>query len=299
VDLESASLKVDDQEDSLRVTWQGNELVQYVYRPSDPPMESPRPYFHPVRTLGGDVVSLYRPHDHVWHKGIAWSLSNVGEENFWGGVTYVRDQGYQQLPNNGAMVHESFEATGPDNVVEHLGWFTQTGRRVIDERRRFSVTVSPASGMWRLAFDTSMRNVSGATLTFGSPTTQGRDNAGYSGLFWRGPRAFGGGTVLMADARGRDELMGRRGPWLAYLGRHDEHGRTSTLLFAEDPGNPTYPNQWFVRTVPFACVCPAPFFSTVYPLPDGDVLSLRYTVAVADGALDAATCEQLIREENW
>ena len=25
----------------------------------------------PVRTLRGDLVTLYRPHDHVWHKGIA------------------------------------------------------------------------------------------------------------------------------------------------------------------------------------------------------------------------------------
>ena len=44
----------------------------------------PRPYFHPVRTLGGDVVSLYRPHDHVWHKGIALSLPNVGNRELLG-----------------------------------------------------------------------------------------------------------------------------------------------------------------------------------------------------------------------
>ena len=64
-------------------------LAQYVYVPTDVQLESPRPYLHPVRTRGGDLVTAYRPHDHVWHKGIAWSLPVVGEHNFWGGPTYV------------------------------------------------------------------------------------------------------------------------------------------------------------------------------------------------------------------
>ncbi len=68
---------------SVRGSWQGSELFRYVYQPPDPVIESPRPYFHPVKTLGGDLVSLQRPHDHAWHKGIAWSLSNVGPANFW------------------------------------------------------------------------------------------------------------------------------------------------------------------------------------------------------------------------
>ncbi|MBO0776031.1 MAG: PmoA family protein, partial [Actinobacteria bacterium] len=35
-------------------------LMRYVYRPGEAQLESPRPYFHPVRTLRGGVVSLYR-----------------------------------------------------------------------------------------------------------------------------------------------------------------------------------------------------------------------------------------------
>ena len=51
-------------------------------------------------------MSPFRPHDHVWHKGIAWSLPHVGEHNFWGGPTYVHGQGYVQLENNGSAVHQ-------------------------------------------------------------------------------------------------------------------------------------------------------------------------------------------------
>src|SRR3954464_270401 len=73
------------QDSSLRVTWRGRELFRYVYRAREAQVESPRPYLHPIRTLGGRLVSVYRPHDHVWHKGLSVALPNAGPDNFWGG----------------------------------------------------------------------------------------------------------------------------------------------------------------------------------------------------------------------
>ena len=90
---------------AIDVVADGTTLAQYVYVPTDVQLESPRPYLHPVRTRGGDLVTAFRPHDHVWHKGIAWSLPVVGEHNFWGGPTYVHGQGYVQLENDGSMDH--------------------------------------------------------------------------------------------------------------------------------------------------------------------------------------------------
>jgi hypothetical protein len=259
-----------------------------VYRPWDPQLESPRPYFHPVRTLAGDEVTLYRPHDHVWHKGIAWSLPNVGPANFWGGTTYRRGPGYVQLDNDGAMRHRSFTALActPSvaRVAHDLDWVTQRGETWFVEERSFAVRVRGAA--WALAFGTRFTNVSGREITIGSPTTEGRDNAGYGGLFWRGPRSFTGGTVYVPGRPpGGDELMGVRAPWLAFTGRHDGHGRGSTLVFVDVEGNLGHPTRWFVRSTPFACVCPAPFFHTEVPMVSGATLALRYAVVVADGDL--------------
>jgi hypothetical protein len=277
-----------------------SELFRYVYLPREPVLESPRPYFHPVRTLGGDLVSLYRPHDHVWHKGIAWSLCNVGPENFWGGPTYTRDSGYRQIGNNGRMRHDGFTALDVRDQVlcidERLSWVSQHGKTLIAEERRIRVSVLAGDAAWRLSFATAMRNVAGHLIRIGSPTTEGRPNAGYSGLFWRGPRSFSGGTVLTPDGPGGDELMGWRGPWLGYTGRHDGHGRASTLVFCDGPANFSAPSQWFVRTGMYACVCPAPFFSEECPLAPGQTLELSYDVLIADGALDAARCGELVSQ---
>src|SRR5205814_7810544 len=112
---------------------------------------------------------------------------------------------------------------------------------------------------WTLRYATEFTNVSGAAVPIGSPTTEGRPNAGYGGLFWRGPRSFRGGRVYLDGRTGGDELMGERGRWLAFAGNHDEIDASSTLVFVDDSADDA-PVQWFVRTEPFACVCPAPFF---------------------------------------
>jgi len=285
-------------EDAVGCHWRGIELFRYVYQPGETELESPRPYLHPVRTLGGEIVSLYRPHDHVWHKGIAWSLCEVGGMNFWGGPSFRRGRGYVGLDNNGRMRHDRFTGVSVRDDVfaidERLTWITPQGEAWIIETRQVTAAVLPDESAWRLGFATTMRNVSGRMIPLGSATTQGRENAGYSGLFWRGPRSFSGGTAMTERGAGGDELMGIRAPWLAYTGRHDGSGQHSTLLFADNPRNFCYPTEWFVRTGVYACVCPAPFFSAEYQLPDNDELTLGYDVIVADGALDGATCASMV-----
>jgi hypothetical protein len=271
---------------SVTVSAGGVDLLTYTYRPDTPVLESPKPYLHPVRTLAGDVVTLFRPHDHVWHKGIAWSLPNVGEHNFWGGPTYLRGRSYVQLDNNGSAVHRELTAlsgSGDRATVAHrLDWFSQAGRPVIDEHRVLAAVVLDDTS-WALVFDTAMTNLSGGTLALGSPTTNGRPNAGYGGLFWRGPRSFTGGIVQSPLGAGGDELRGTRAEWLGFRGQHDGTGRWSTIVMVDDAANPRHPPPWFARSAEFACLCPAPFFDEELHVPDGTTIRFRYAVVLAAG----------------
>lgn len=274
-----------DQRSEVTVAADGVELLRYVVEPDTVQLESPKPYLHPLRTREGRLVSLFRPHDHVWHKGIAWALPHVGDENFWGGPTFSLETGYRQLENNGTARHVGFETLGSDGelaeIAHDLLWTTQAGERVIEERRRLRIRL--VEGGWALTVATSMTNVAGHPLAFGSPTTKGRENAGYGGLFWRGPRSFTGGVVRSPDGDGGEELRGTRHPWLGFTGRHDGDGASSTLVIVDDERNVQHPPQWFARTEEFACLCPAPFFSEEHELPVGETLALRYAVVIADG----------------
>lgn len=287
---------------SVRGSWRDAELFRYVYAPWEPQIESPRPYFHPVRTLSGEPVTLYRPYDHVWHKGIALSLCNVDEENFWGGPTYQPGEGYRQLDNNGSMRHLGFDLLDVRDdlirITERLVWVTRDDRRLLAERRRVAAEVLPSADAWRLVFGTELTNISGSPVRFGSPTTRGRDNAGYGGLFWRGPRSFAGGRFVTPDGEGGDELMGSRGAWMAFTGKHDGQGTASSVLFVDDPANFSFPSRWFARCDPYAVLSPAPFFDEEFVLRDGETLTLRYDVFIADGPLDRGRGEKLARRAS-
>jgi hypothetical protein len=291
------SLGYADNGSSLTFTAGSQVIATYEYRPLNDQFESPRPYFHPLTTLKGDEVTIYRPWDHVWHKGLSWALPNVGEHNFWGGATYTRETGYADLQNNGAMNHQAFgniEESGTGiSASESLLWTAQPaqpgqdGAPLIREQRRFAVQLLPSVDAWALLFETEMSNISGAEISIGSPTTEGRDNAGYGGLFWRGPRAFTGGGFRSDAGTGTDELMGTRTPWIAFTGQHDDSCRKSTILFVEDQANRGASNQWFARSTPFACLGSAPFFSEVVPFKEGEPLKYRYAVVIADGEAEA------------
>ncbi|WP_432571540.1 DUF6807 domain-containing protein [Kineococcus sp. SYSU DK005] len=263
-------------------------VARYLYRSDAAQLESPRPHLHPLRTPAGHEVTLYRPHDHVWHRGIAWSLPHVGPHNFWGGPTHVRGRGYVQLDNDGSMDTVEVLAAGEDGgggarFAHQLAWHAQSGEEVVRERRELVFT-APAADAWVLTADLAMRNVSGGDLPLGSPTTNGRENAGYGGLFWRGPRSFTGGRLVTERTAGGDELRGQRAEWMAFSGRHDGVDAASTVLLLDDRDNPQHPPQWFARSEQFAALCPAPFFSQEVPFGDGEELRFRCAVVVADGA---------------
>jgi hypothetical protein len=271
------------------------EIFRYVHRPSTPAFEGPKPYLHPVRTLAGDVVTAFRPHDHRWHKGVQMTATDVSGENFWGGVTYVRDRCYAALSNVGTMRHEEFEVDGA-RFDERLSWFTEEGERWVGESRSFTVR-DVEDDSWTLEFATTLTNLRAEPLVFGSPTTNGRELAGYTGFFWRGPRSFTDGTVIAADGGAGQEMMGKAARWLAFIGRHDEVDRSSTLLFLDHPDNKN--THWFVRSTPFAAVNPSFAFHDTVELAPGAALTLRYRLVVADGDWDRAQLESYVEEHPW
>jgi len=90
-------------------------LLRYVYAPTTPANESPRPYAHPVNTLAGDTLTNFRPNDHPWHHALSFTLNQVSGANFWGGPTCRRDEGYKWRDDHGSQHHVAWtalEATG-------------------------------------------------------------------------------------------------------------------------------------------------------------------------------------------
>jgi hypothetical protein len=256
-------------DDALELVHGGVQLFRYVYRPTTAARESTRPFFHPLRTLGGKEVSIFRPEDHVWHHGLSMTSAHLSGQNFWGGHTYVRDQGYVQLDNNGRQEHAAFDEVGATSFDQRLDWLAADGSLWLAESRQVAASIDSPTA-WSLHFATELTNVSGRALEFSSPTVEGRPMAGYGGLFWRGPAQWTGSPIRGAE-------MGKRAPWIAIV------GPDATVAFVDDPANPRYPTKWFVRSTPYACIAAAFSFDEPLELAAGETLRLRYRVVIADG----------------
>ncbi|MGW1813622.1 DUF6807 domain-containing protein [Streptomyces sp. NPDC002125] len=287
----------------------GVELLRYVYRAEDA-WEAPKPYIHPLRTLSGRVVTGYRPNDHRWHKGLQMTASHLSGANLWGGNSYVHGEGYLALPERvGSMTHAGFDEVSADDdsvrFAERLTWHPRGGGLWADETRRIEVhDVDAVTGSWALTWSSAITNRREEPLRFGSPTTHGRPDAGYTGLFWRGPRAFRDGRIVAPDAEGPD-MMGKQAPWLAYSGEHDESDGHATLVFVHSPENGhsgsegQHPAHWFVRNTPFAAVAPSFAFHEELVLDPGATLTRRYRVLVADGAWDRDRIAAAVGGLRW
>ncbi|GGL17677.1 oxidoreductase [Sphaerisporangium melleum] len=297
----------DSDHASFSLTGHGVELLRYTYRSDAAAAECPAPYLHPLRTLGGQVVTAHRPHDHRWHKGLAMTLSHVSGANFWGGPTFdasAPGHGYVQLDNVGHLRHDRFDVLECDGrelrFAERVTWVTAQGEEWITELRTVRVhDVDPGTRTWALEFGTALTNIRGRDLDLGSPTTAGRPDAGYTGLFWRGPRDMTHGTVLTDEDPGGEDAMGRATSWLAYRSPHDEVDAASTLIFHQDPAHAGAPDRWFVRSEPFPAVAFSLAFHEEVVLPAGETLRRRYRIVVADGLWERDAIGGYLKEHPW
>ncbi|MFE3517471.1 PmoA family protein [Streptomyces sp. NPDC059166] len=294
---------------SVTVGATGVELLRYVYRAEDA-WEAPKPYIHPLRTLSGRIVTGYRPNDHRWHKGLQMTASHLSGANLWGGNSYVHGQGYLALPERvGSMAHVAFDEVSVEagglRIAERLSWHPRSGELWAEEIRRIEVhDIDEPGGSWALTWSSEITNRRVEPLRFGSPTTHGRPAAGYTGLFWRGPRAFRDGSIIAPHAEG-PELMGQQAPWLAYSGEHDESDGHATLVFVHAPENDhsgargEHPAHWFVRNSSFAAVAPSFAFHDELVLAPGATLARRYRVVVADGAWERGRIAAMVDGLVW
>ena len=252
------------------------EVASYVVDPAVDPRHGPRPFLHPVRTLGGRTVTDAGPADHPWHLGVSVAMQDVAGSNLWGGRTYVRDQGYTWRADHGAIVHDGFDREDADGFAERLRWCDPAGATLLHEERAVSAAAAPPYG-WELSFDYRL-TAPGADVALGSPATNGRPGgAGYGGFFWRA--APGTYTVFddtAADAS-EDAVNGSAAAWVALAGAY-------TLVFSGLSGD----DRWFVRTGIYPGVCAALAFTRPLTVSAGAPVERGLRVLVADGALDRA-----------
>ena len=254
------------------------EPASAVYR-FDP--ELPKPCVHPLATPLGHLLSGFEMSDHVWHRGLWFTIKFINGTNFW---EEQAPFGVQKSVSDPTCV-----VLDRDRVrVQHFTqWESEATGVAIDERRQ--ITFAPGVIDWSC----ELRAKADLTLDRTPYTTWG----GYGGLTLRGAPDWTDTTIRLDDGVERERTLGEPSRWLAIDGvahRGLDAPAPAGVVILDHSDNPRFPTPWYASNradtygegwanfVNAALLWDEPL--TVEPHAP---LTLRYRVLVHDGAWGA------------
>jgi hypothetical protein len=248
-------------------------LWRYVYG------GKPKPFFHPLATPAGHILSLFEPSDHVWHRGLWYTIKFINGENFW--EEKAGDPwGTQQTPVPPDVSHET---NGRILIASSVKWVTPGGTTIVNEKRSFTHHAIDQDA-YALDFTFDLTFTADVTLDRTPFTTWG----GYGGLTMRGNRNWLKTRLLFDDNTTSDRPTPKPSKWCDLTGLIDGARETQCGIATFDhPSNPRHPTPWYGGTGPGHYYCAAFLFNEPMKLAAGQTLSQRYRVIVHDHEITA------------
>jgi hypothetical protein len=240
----------------------------------------PKPYFHPLRTPAGHVLTLFEPHDHLWHRGLWFTIKFINGENFW---EENCPHGTQRTLRPPAIIHHDSDVI---EVVSEQEWLRPDPAQggVFRERRRF-VYRGGGEDAYCLDFETHLAACADLLLDRTVYTTWG----GYGGLVFRGSRNWQETRLLFSDGQTRQRPIGETATWCDLSGKLDGGAaQTGGIAILDDPYNPRHPTPWYGSVGPGHYFNAAFLFHEPMRVEKDQTLHFRYRVIVHDGIWDLA-----------
>ncbi|MCS7466791.1 PmoA family protein [Stieleria sp. ICT_E10.1] len=245
------------------------------------------PYFHPLSTKGGRVLTWDRPADHAWHHGLWFCWKYINGVNYWehdgqtgrpAGRTETTDVRVETRGDHSARLSLAlaYHPDGDDEVV-------------LRERRRIVISAPNAHDEYSLDWISEFTAGNHRVELDRTPPKE-QSWGGYAGLSVRfakelsdrqatserGPVEFGPGDRHRSRARSID-----------YSGSID--GDPVGLAFLDHPENPRHPTPWYIIRSPVTGYMNAALLNDEpMTLEPGTGMTLRYRVIVHPLRWDAA-----------
>lgn len=259
---------------------------------------TPKPYFHPLTTPGGALLTGYQPSDHVWHRGLWFAWKYINGVNYW----------EEDIGEDGALVSEgrtlpagsdSFAAKkdGTGEVSHALSYVAPNGRVVMTENRR--IVIHPNEGA-ELMIDLFHDFTAGeAEITLeATPANADTPWGGYAGLGIRASRELTDCRVINDSAQADRDANGASAVWVGLSGIADggpTRDRMAGLALIDHPGNPRHPSPSYVYydKTAFGYISPSLLRHDPMTLQAGEALRLAYRAVAHDGPTNAPRISSL------
>ncbi|MEI8289437.1 MAG: DUF6807 family protein [Verrucomicrobiota bacterium] len=235
-----------------------------------------KPYFHPLATPGGTVLTDLRPLDHPWHRGLWWSWKYINGLNYWEedrktGRSEAATEltGCELQPHADGSAHLNF-------AITYHPWNTQP---VLMENRMVEIS-PPTNGGYELRWTAEFSAMTNVTLSrtplAGEPN--GKGWGGYAGLSLR-LSAVTRDWIFSNSAKlsGGTSLHGQPARWMKISAGFNQ----PAVTIFDDDKNLQHLSPWYVsQAMPF--VSPALLFREPLSLAAGEKMVLRYRIFITD-----------------
>lgn len=249
-------------------------LWRYVYGSG-----KPKPFFHPLRTPAGFTLSLFEPHDHVWHRGLWFTIKFINGENFWE-EPENGNFGTQVTPVPLTLTPKADRSLHLDQCLE---WTRPGGAGLVFREERQIVYRPLDDASYALDWDVALTAQADLLLDRTPFTTWG----GYGGLTIRGNRNWQKTRLLFADGSTSDRPTPVPSNWCDLSGAFDGGRNVSGgIAIFDDPRNIRHPSPWYGATGPNHYFNAAFLFNEPLNVAAGETLRLRYRALIHDGVWD-------------
>lgn len=241
--------------------------------------DAPKPAWTHLATLGGDLLTLHRPFDHLHHRGAVLTWSDVNGFNFW-----EEDRG---AAASGRIVWRRWldRAVGPADAraAAELDWLDPAGRALLRQRLVFAGTLL-AGGAWRFRVETVLSALESPVRLATPPQ--------YNGFGLRLARSLQVRPRILnsAGGLGAPGTSGVPAAWCDYSGYLDGGVGEAGVTVLSHPGNDPHPVPFFTSSQDMAFIAAAPTYARERLLAPGASWSLAYAVIAHTGTPTAAEC---------
>src|SRR5690606_37702617 len=142
-----------------------------------------KPYFHPLRTPSGQDLTLERPADHPWHRGLWFSWKTINGINYWEeDVKAGVSEGRSLIRKVESQLNDDFSA----KITINITYQDQTGP-TIHEQRTLHISSPLEPPGYTITWDHSFTAAKTIQLYLEKPAKHGGVQwGGYAGLSFRG-----------------------------------------------------------------------------------------------------------------
>ncbi len=235
-----------------------------------------KPYFHPLATPGGTLLTDLRPPDHPWHRGLWFSWKFINGLNYWEEDHQThRSEGATELVEEKLQPHDDGSAT----LKFSLNYHPWNAPAVLTEQRTIEIS-APTDGRYEMNWTSEFTAVTNVSLTRtplpGEP--DGKSYGGYAGLSLRLNKARCDWTFSNSSgATGVTALHGQPASWLKFSAGTN----LPAVTIFDDAQNLRHPSPWYAnQEMPF--FSPALLFSKSLTLAPGEKLTLHYKILITD-----------------